>query len=148
MRRLTLSAFAVLAALSGSVLHAEEPGKSSKAAGQYVDLAPVALPIVLDNRVINYVFVSVRVNLTPGASAPKLQSKEPYFRDALVRAGHRTPFTRYDNFTLIDEVKLKAAMYSAAGAIAGQGNVASVAILSQTPKQRSGFPKPKTAQGH
>lgn len=148
MRRLTLAVVAVLAAVSASAVQAEEPAKSSKAAGQYVDLAPVALPVVLDNRVINYVFVSVRVNLTSDASAPKLQSKEPYFRDALVRAGHRTPFTRYDNFTVLDDAKLKASMYSAAAAIAGAGNIASVTVLSETPKQRSGFPKPRAAPGH
>lgn len=145
MRRLTLSAIALLAVVSASPTLA---GEATKAAGQYVDLAPVALPVVLDNRVINYVFVSVRVNLTPGANAPKLQSKEPYFRDALVRAGHRTPFTRLDNFAVLDDAKLKATMYAAATAIAGSGNVASVSILSETPKRRSGFPAPRAAPGH
>lgn len=149
MRRLTLSLIATLTVLAAAPGSAEEAkGASTKATGQYVDLAAVALPIVLDNRIINYVFVSVRVNLSAGANAPKLQSKEPYFRDALVRAGHRTPFTRLDNFTVVDDAKLKASMYAAAVAIAGQNNVASVTILSETPKQRGGFPKPKSAPAH
>ena len=142
MRRLVLSVLALaLAVLASTPALAGEGAKPG--GGQYVDLAPVALPVVLDNRVINYVFVSVRVNLTPGANAPRLQAKEPYFRDALVRAGHRTPFTRGNDYTMLDDAKLKAAMYSAATAIAGAGNVASVIILSETPKSRSGLPRPR-----
>jgi hypothetical protein len=75
-----------------------EGGKES--GGQYVDLSPVALPIVLNGRLINYVFVQVRINLTPSADAPKIREKEPWFRDALVRAGHRTPFTKATDYTV------------------------------------------------
>jgi hypothetical protein len=144
MRRLALAAV-ILAFTAPPLLATAEEAKTK--GGQYVDLAPVALPVVVSGRIVNYVFVSVRVNLTGGANAPKLQSKEPYFRDALVRAGHRTPFTRNDNYTLLDDAKLKASMYSAAVAIAGAGNVASVSILSETAKSHSGLPKPKPAAG-
>ena len=50
------------------------------------------MPIVVDGQLVNYVFVYVRLNLTSGANATRLREKEPFFRDALVRAGHRTPF--------------------------------------------------------
>ncbi len=43
---------------------------------------------------MNYVFVIVRINLTTTANAAQLREKEPFFRDALVRAGHRTPFSQ------------------------------------------------------
>ncbi|HWA60010.1 MAG TPA: hypothetical protein VG939_01475 [Caulobacteraceae bacterium] len=113
------------------------------AVGQYVDLAPVGLPVVVDGRVVNYVFVSVRVNLTSGANGPRLQSREPYFRDALVRAGHRTPFTRYDDYTRLDEAKLKATMLTLAQAIA-PGDVTSIGFTSPSqPKQRTGLPSPR-----
>jgi hypothetical protein len=144
MRRLALAA--VLLALTAAPPPALAEEAKTKG-GQYVDLAPVALPVVVNGRIVNYVFVSVRVNLTGGANAPKLQAKEPYFRDALVRAGHRTPFTRNDNYTLLDDAKLKASMYSAAVAIAGASNVASVTILSETAKSHSGLPKPKPPAG-
>ncbi|MFI4973992.1 MAG: hypothetical protein ACHP84_05590 [Caulobacterales bacterium] len=116
---------------------------ATQAAGQYVDLSPVALPVVVDGRLINYVFVSLRVNLTPGANAPHLREKEPYFRDALVRAGHRTPFTDPSDYTKLDDRRLCAAMLQAASVIAGPGMVASVIVTSETPKLRGGLPKPK-----
>lgn len=142
MRRLALILAAFAVPLAAAPSHAAEEAK--KPVAQYVDLAPVALPVVLDGRIINYVFVSVRVNLTPGASAPRLQSKEPYFRDALVRAAHRTPFTRYDDYTQLDDAKLKASLYSDATAIAGAGQVASISIMQEQAKQHSGLPKPRT----
>lgn len=133
---------AALALSAGPVLAGG--GKPSEA-GQYVDLSPVALPVVVDGRLINYVFIYVRINLTSGANSPRLREKEPYFRDALVRLGHRTPFTRYDDYTRIDQPRLKAALFAAAIAITGPGMVKSIEVLSETPKVRTGLPKPKIA---
>jgi hypothetical protein len=118
----------------------------TKEAGQYVDLAPVALPVVVDGRLINYVFVYVRVDLTAGADMPKWRDHEPYFRDALVRAGYRTPFTRYDDYTQLDEGRLKATLFQAAQQITGPGAIAAIEILpGGGPMRRTGLPKPKLA---
>ena len=136
MRALALPPLLLL--LSGPARAADRPEPA-----HYVDLSPLALPIIVQHRVRNYIFVYVRLHLTKQADPTIWQDKEPYFRDALVRAGHRTPFTRGNDYTMLDDAKLKAAMYSAATAIAGAGNVASVTILSETPKSRSGFPRPK-----
>jgi len=144
MRRRNLILALPLAALAGSAL-ANEPAPATTTSGQYVDLAPVALPIVVDGRLINYIFVYVRINLTGRADAPKLRDKEPYFRDALVRMAHRTPFTRFDDYTSADEGRLKAAMLAASNVIAGPGAVKSIQILSATPRRRTGLPTPKIA---
>ncbi|HYE44349.1 MAG TPA: hypothetical protein VEA44_01110 [Caulobacter sp.] len=113
-----------------------------EATGQYVDLSPVALPVVVGGKLVNYVFVSVRLNLSPSADAAKLRAKEPYFRDALVRAGHRTPFTNPRTYLELDTAKLRASLLREAGAIAGAKNFTSVTVSSQTPKQRTGLPRP------
>jgi hypothetical protein len=89
------------------------------------------------------VFVYIRVNLTPSADALHLRDKEPYFRDALVRMGHRTPFSVRTDYTRLDEARLKAAFLPAAAAIAGPGAVASIDILpGGGPMRRTGLPKP------
>ena len=143
MRRRALIITAVSLALAGGAARAEKA-----AAGQYVDLSPVALPVVVDGRLINYVFVSVRVNLAPQANAPKLRDKEPYFRDALVRAGHRTPFTDPADYTRLDDRRLCATLFQSASAIAGPGMVASVIVTSETPKLRAGLPNAKSQIRH
>lgn len=140
MRRRQLITALPFVLAAGAAAASEPPKKES--GGQYIDLSPVALPIVLNNRLINYVFVQVRINLSPSADAPKLREREPWFRDALVRAAHRTPFTNPRDFTIIDDVRMKATLLREAALITPARNLLSVTLISQTPKQRSRLPKP------
>lgn len=143
MDRRALIALAPLALLAAPAQASEEK-KPAKADGQYVDLSPVALPVVVRGLLVNYVFVSVRIQLAALANTGKLRTKEPYFRDALVRAGHRSPFfTLATDYTKIDEAKLKAVMLREAIAIAGAKEVKGVTLISQSPKRRTGLPDPK-----
>lgn len=146
MRRRQLLAALPLVLAAGAA-RANGGGEAPKeSGGQHVDLAPVALPIVLNGRLINYVFVQVRINLAPGADAPKLREKEPWFRDALVRAGHRTPFTKATDYTVIDEARMKASLMREAALIVPARSLVSVTLVSQTPKQRSRLPRPPAAR--
>jgi hypothetical protein len=120
-----------LALLGGVAQAAEKP----KEVGQYVDLQPVALPIVVDGRLVNYVFVYLRINLNDGVEVSKVREKEPFFRDALVREAHRTPFVVPGDWQKVDERRLTAVMVRDAQAIAGPGLVSSVAVTSQTPQK-------------
>lgn len=104
--------------------------------GQYVDLQPVAAPIVVDGQLVNYIFVSVRLNLTAAADTSRWRAKEPYFRDALVRAAHETPFTLAGNYEKIDAPRLTASLMRAANAIAGPNVVRSVVVTSQVSSRR------------
>ncbi len=136
MRKILLAV--CLLALAGPVAHASEAkkeGAETKSA-QYVDITPVALPIVADGRLVNYVFVQVRLNLAPGADATKLREKEPYLRDALVRVAHRTPFTSKTDYMHDDEPTLKSAVSREGAPLIGARTVASVQIMMQQPKQR------------
>jgi hypothetical protein len=140
MRRRQLLAVLPFALVAGSASASAPPKKGLD--GQYVDISPIALPIVLNGRLINYVFVQVRLNLTASADAPKIREKEPWFRDALVRAGHRTPFTKATDYTVIDEARMKAALMREAATITPARNLLSVVVVNQTPKQRNGLPRP------
>lgn len=108
--------------------------------GQYVDLQPVGLPIVVNRQLVNYVFVYVRINLTSGANVSRLREKEPFFRDALVRAGHRTPFTVAGDLGSVDVARLTATLGRDAAAIAGPGQIRSVVVTSQAPRRRARVP--------
>ena len=144
--RMTLRPLACLALLLALVAPsqglASEGGEKKAVSAQYVDISPVALPVIVRGRIINYIFLMVRINLSPTADATKLRTKEPYFRDALVRAAHRTPFTDPKSYIRLDEARLKAALMKEAGAIGGARNIVSVTVTSQTPKQRSNLPRP------
>ena len=139
-RRTLIAAVAALAATSA---HANEPKKEGgkQDVGQYVDLQPVGLPIVSNRSLVNYVFVYVRINLTSAANAANLRTKEPYFRDALVRAGHRTPFTLPSDLSKIDVPRLTGALRQEANRIAGPGQILSVVVTSQAPRRRINTPR-------
>jgi len=140
-RRTLLTAAIALSAVSPAQA-AEEKKKDEKGdVGQYVDLQPVGLPIVSNRVLVNYVFVYVRINLTSLANASKLREKEPYFRDALVRLGHRTPFTLPSDLSKIDTVRLTAALKTEVVRIVGPGQVTSVVVTSQAPRRRISTPR-------
>jgi hypothetical protein len=144
MRRL-LTATALFAVLAAPLASAQTIS-SGPPANPTVLMSPVALPIVVDGRLVNYVYVTLRLVLAPDADAPRMRSKEPYFRDALVRAAHRQPFVRNDSYVLVDDARLKAAILHDAATIAGPGMVVSIQILREQPQHYDGLPRPKAAQ--
>ncbi len=109
-------------------------------AGAVLNLSGIGLPVVAGGRLRNYVFVSLRLHLGGSATAESMRPKEPFLRDALVRAGHRTPFVVADDWTRLDAAALSASLMRAAAAIAGRGAVARVEVVSQAPRRRSGGP--------
>lgn len=106
--------------------------------GASISMAGVGLPIIAGGRLRNYVFVSLRLHLGGSATPESMRPKEAFLRDALVRAGHRTPFTVPDDWTVIDTAALSASLVRAAAAIAGRGSVTRVEIVSQAPRRRTG----------
>lgn len=139
LRALILAALA--AALAGPVAASE--GKP--APNPTVLMSPLALPIVVDGKLVNYVFVSMRLGLSKSADPDAMRDKVPYFRDALVRAAHRTPFVRPDNYAAIDEPRMKVALMREIVGIVGPGMVVSINILRAQPQRYDGLPKPKAA---
>lgn len=128
--------------LAGGAHAGGDKDKKTKEVGQYVDLQPVAMPIVVDGQLVNYVFVYVRINLKTGVDVTKVREKEPFFRDVLVRDAHRTPFVIPGDWQRVDEAKLVAAMTRDAAAITGPGIVSSVSLTSQSPQKRVMPPRP------
>jgi hypothetical protein len=135
--------FASLALLATPALAGDKPVQPQT--NPTVLMSPVALPIVVDGKLVNYVFVTARLGLSPQADSLKMRAMEPYFRDAIVRAGHRTPFVRDDNYAALDDNRLKATLIRESNAIAGAGSIVSVQIIREQPQHYDGLPKPKIA---
>jgi hypothetical protein len=146
MLRRALVATTLLLAAGPAAASGGGEAKASKEVGQYVDLSPVGLPIVADRQLVNYVFVYVRINLASGANPSRWREKEPYFRDALVRAAHRTPFTLQGDYQKIDTAALSATLQREAVALTGPGVVKSVVVTSQAPRWRRSAPRAQVAE--
>jgi hypothetical protein len=135
MRRRTLLAAALVAPAAAAPSAEAGEGGQPKIVGQYVDMAPLALPVVDGGRLRNYVFVFVRLLLNPSADPNKIREKEPYFRDALVRSAHRHPFTVPGDWMSIDINAMKTVMMREAQAIVGPGVVSQITMPSKPAAQ-------------
>lgn len=133
-RRDLIAASAVLPAVAaaGTVSASETPSSSGASLG----MAGVGLPIIAGGRLRNYVFVSLRLHLGGSATPESMRPKVAFLRDALVRAGHRTPFVVADDWTRIDTAALSASLLRSAATIAGRGVVTRIEILNQAPRRR------------
>lgn len=135
-RRDLIAASAVIPALAPAGRAAAEDATS----GGSLNLSGVGLPVIAGGRLRNYVFVSLRLHLGGSATPESMRLKEPFLRDALVRAGHRTPFVVEGDWTRLDAAALSASLMRAAATIAGRGSVTRVEVVSQAPRRRTGVP--------
>ncbi|WP_245159501.1 hypothetical protein [Brevundimonas intermedia] len=126
---------AVAKASSASASSSDAP-----AAPAALSIAGLGLPVIEGGRLRNYVFVSLRLELGVGKTVEQMRPKEAFFRDAIVRAAHKTPFTVAGDWTRLDERALSAALISASTAIAGRGSVLRVEVVAQNPRRRTGMP--------
>ncbi len=141
--RLVLTACVALALCAAPARAAEPP----KPVVNRLELNKVGLPIVWRGRLVNYVFVTVRLDLAAGRDGQALRPKEPYFRDALSRAGHRMPFVDPADLSRVDERALASALLPEARRIAGPGWVAAVEVVAQQPRRRLRRPQEAPAAG-
>jgi hypothetical protein len=131
-RRDLIAATAVFSAVAPAALAEDAP-----TGGQSLNMPGVGLPIIVGGRLRNYVFVSLRLHLGGSATPEAMRAKEAYLRDALVRAGHRTPFVVADDLSRIDPAALSASLIRSASTIVGRGSVTRVEIVSQAPRRRT-----------
>lgn len=108
---------------------------------QTIALEAVALPVIVNGQLLNYVFCSISLVLAPNADGAKVRAKEQYFRDDLVRTGHRQPFTRPDDYTKVDEAKVRAEILRFAPTVVGRGVVQSAVITKQTSQKMITVPR-------
>lgn len=133
-----IQTLAVSLALAGGAQAAEE---TKDAPPQTIQLETVALPIIVNGRLLNYVFVNIRLELMPKADGAAVRAKEQFFRDDLVRTGHRTPFVRMDDYAKVDEAKVRAELMRAAPGIIGPGILKNAVITKQVSQKNIATPR-------
>jgi hypothetical protein len=140
---LTLGLLLAIAPVQPVMAADKEPPKP-----QTLSLEAMALPIIVDGKLINYVFCSITLVLTPNADGAKVRAKEQYFRDDLVRMGHRTPFTRQDDYTKVDEAKVRAEVMRFAPSVVGPGVIQSANITKQSSQKMLTLPSVSQSRQH
>jgi hypothetical protein len=118
-------------ALTGAA-HAAGGGKDSKAKEESADrqmVAPnVVTPVVRDGKLVNYLFVTIRVDFAKKASASKLRDRAHFLRDALLKASHAHALGDAADETKLNTAAAMAAFGPAVKKVLGAENVASIHI--------------------
>jgi len=137
-RRRLLGAVAASLCLGAAPAVASAGGDAKKAGHASVQLGAVAIPVTVDGRLVNYIFLNIRINLTMTADEALFRNREPYFRDALVRTASRISFAQPGKDYLLDEPRFKQVMTAEWAKITGPGVIKSIDILRQSPKRHPG----------
>ncbi|HEX8469790.1 MAG TPA: hypothetical protein VF633_01645 [Brevundimonas sp.] len=145
MRRRDLIAAGTAVALSGPIVTSASFASASdkKAEGEpavapAINLPPVGLPVIVNGRIRNYVFISLKLHLGGEATAETVRARLPFLKNALVRTAHTAPFTMPDDWALLSENKIKAAVMAIAGVVAPH-SVTACEVLTQVPRRRTGM---------
>ncbi len=129
-RRALLSAILMCAAFAPAA-RADDPSAGAPA----VRLATVGIPVMENGQVVNYLFLSIRINLTITAPEGKFRDMEPYFRDSLVRLSHKVSFGVPGHSDQLDVPRFTATMMTEWSKITGPHMIKSIDVLSQNPKR-------------
>jgi len=134
-RALLLAPLALFVATPAFAGHGKKKeGEGEEKADPVIKLQSMALPVIANGQLVNYVFVQASITLKPEILVTVFEGKEPLLRDAIVREAHSKPFLRPDSYVALDEVRLKASILRQANALIGPGKVAMVTIIKQTPR--------------
>ena len=136
-RRALIQAGAILTA--SAVAGAVQASETAAPAAAVLNLPGMGLPVITDGRVRNYVFIVLKLHLGPAHTVEAVRAKEAHLRDALVRAGHRTPFVLPDTWVALDTTALSASLIRSASTLVGRGAVTRVEVVSQSPRRRTGM---------
>ncbi|HEV7352435.1 MAG TPA: hypothetical protein VGN74_04825 [Brevundimonas sp.] len=139
MKRRDLIAAAAVTAAAGPAM-AAGPGGGGSSEPPMLSLLSVGLPVIAEGRVRNYVFMTIRLHIAPNNDLAPLRLKEPYFRDELVKAAHRTPFTVAGDYSRLDVAGISRVLTAAATRLVGRGVITRVEVVSQLPRRRARAP--------
>lgn len=99
------------------------------------ELSPVGLPVVIDDRIRNYVFVRLTLHLSEGQDATAIREKDAHIRDSLVRMAHRRPFTLPGEANRLNAGAMAGHAMAACIRVYGRGVVSRVEVTSQQPQR-------------
>ncbi len=130
MRRLAaLSAGLALLAFAGAANAASSEGAKKEESADRQMVAPnVVTPVVRDGKLVNYLFVTVRIDFTRQANATKLRDRAHFLRDAFLKASHKQNLADPADEMKLNQTAALAAFRMAARQVLGAANVASVHI--------------------
>jgi len=107
--------------------------------GRSMDAPYLAVPVVRDGQLVNYLFVSIRIEITSGVDLWRTRERAHYLRDALVRASHANDLSDPNDSNALNEARAIEVYRAAAIHALGERAVGPVTIIASYSSQGSGI---------
>lgn len=108
----------------------EKGGEAGGDVSRSMDAPYLAVPVVRDGRLVNYLFVSLRVQISPHVDLWRTRERAQFLRDALVRASYATPLADANDINKLNEPLALQVYRQAAIQSLGAQAVAGVSIVA------------------
>jgi len=121
---------------------AAEKGEDTEEAAtsaRSMDAPYLAVPVVRDGQLVNYLFVSIRIEIAQGVDLWRTRERAHFLRDALVRASHATDLADPEDNNALNEARAIQVYRAAAVQALGERAVGEVAIVATYSSQGSGI---------
>lgn len=119
----------------GAEATAEDPALSSRS----MDAPYLAVPVVRDGVLANYLFVSVRIEIAQGVDLWRTRERAHFLRDALVRASHDHDLADPNDNNALNEPRALEVYRAAAVQALGERAVGNISIVATYSSQGSGI---------
>jgi hypothetical protein len=104
-----------------------------------MDAPYLAVPVVRNGQLVNYLFVSIRVEIAQGVDLWRTREKAHFLRDALVRASHVNDLTDPNDSNALNETRAIEVYRAAAIQALGENAVGPITIVATYSSQGSGI---------
>jgi len=114
-------------------------GEEAAASSRSMDAPYLAVPVVRDGQLVNYLFVSIRIEIAPGVDLWRTRERAHFLRDALVRASHANDLSDPADNNALNDARAIAVYHAAAVEALGAQAVGAVSIVATYSSQGSGI---------
>jgi hypothetical protein len=141
---MAMIASTLLAGLANSTAQASGPAAKTEAGAngptttRTMDAPYLAAPVVREGHLVNYLFISVRVEISSSVDLWRTREKAHFLRDALVRASHANDLSSAEDDNLVDEARAIEVYRAAAASVLGANAVSGVSIVAAYSSRGSG----------
>ncbi|MES1157204.1 MAG: hypothetical protein ABUL73_05440 [Alphaproteobacteria bacterium] len=131
MRRAIAMALLASTLLSGlAAAQPAEHGSAPEVSSRSMDAAYLAVPVVRNGMLVNYLFVSVRFDISPAVDLWRTREKAQFLRDALVRAVHHNQLADANDPNVLDQARALQLFRQVAMQVLGENAIRNVTIIS------------------
>ncbi|MGQ0534195.1 MAG: hypothetical protein ACT4OF_16120 [Caulobacteraceae bacterium] len=131
-----------LANASGPAANAKEKGETEEGAqtsSRSMDAPYLAVPVVREGVLVNYLFVSIRIEIANGVDLWRTRERAHFLRDALVRASHAHDLADPNDSNALNEARAIEVYRAAAIQALGERAVGPVTVVATYSSQGSGI---------